>query len=108
MSLPCLRQVDAGVEIFLYLQPRASRNKIVGLQGDELKVALTAPPVDGAANKACRQFLAKLCNLPKSCVKLVSGETSRHKRWLLEEGDLQTLDDLLNRLMGVDNPRQSY
>jgi len=99
VSLPCLRQTGAGVELVLYLQPRASRNKVVGLQGGELKVALTAPPVDGAANKACCVFLAKLCNLPRSCVKLVSGETSRHKRWLLEGSELEHINALLNDLL---------
>lgn len=99
MTLPCLRKTDAGVEVFLYLQPRASRNKVIGLQGEELKVALTAPPVEGAANKACCAFLAKFCSLPKSCVKLVSGDTSRHKRVLLEGGDLQEISCLLNELL---------
>lgn len=96
MTLPCLRQVDAGVEIFLYIQPRASRNQIVGLQGDELKIALTAPPVDGAANKACTVFLARLCSLPKSCVKLISGESSRHKRFLFEKADFLAVSSLIN------------
>ncbi len=100
MSQPCLRQSDAGVEIFLYVQPRASRNKVVGLLGGELKVALTAPPVDGAANKACGIFLARLCGLPKSCVKLVSGEASRHKRFLLENADFQEISCLLKTLLG--------
>lgn len=100
MSLPCLRQTDSGVEIFLYLQPRASRNKIVGLQGEELKIALTAPPVDGAANKACCVFLAKFCSLPRNCVKLVYGDTSRHKRILLEGADFQEISCLLNRTLG--------
>ena len=101
MSLPCLRPTDAGVEIFLYVQPRASRNRVVGLQGEELKVALTAPPVDGAANKACCTFLAKLCNLPKRCVKLVAGDSSRHKRWLLEGGNIQDISHRLNALLGA-------
>ena len=100
MSLPCLRQAVAGVEIFLYLQPRASRNKVVALQGEELKVSLTAPPVDGAANKACCAFLAKLCRLPKSRVKLISGEASRHKRLLLENADLREVNILLEDLLG--------
>jgi uncharacterized protein (TIGR00251 family) len=100
VSLSCRRQTDAGVEIFLYIQPRASRNKVVGLVGEELKVALTAPPVDGAANKACIAFLAKLCSQPKSCVKLISGETSRHKRLLLEDANLQKIADLLNEMLG--------
>ena len=100
MNLPYLRQTDAGVEIFLYVKPRASRNKVVGLQGEELKVALTAPPVDGAANKACCAFLAKLCSLPKSSVKLVSGEASRHKRLLLEGADFQKVRCLIENLVG--------
>jgi len=100
VTLPCLRQTDAGVEIFLYLQPRASRNKVVGLQGDELKVSLTAPPVDGAANKACCAFLAKLCSLPRGCVKIISGDASRHKRLLLVDADFQEVSSQLNKLLG--------
>ncbi len=100
MSLSCLRPTDAGVEIFLYIQPRASRNRVVSLQDGELKVALTAPPVDGEANKACCAFLAKLFNLPKSCVKLVAGDSSRHKRWLLEGGKLQDVSGRINMLLG--------
>jgi uncharacterized protein (TIGR00251 family) len=100
VSLPCLRQTDAGVEVFLYIQPRASRNKVIGLQGEELKVALTAPPVDGAANKACCLFMAKLCSLPRSYVKIISGETSRHKRLLLEDADLLEVARLVEDLLG--------
>ena len=100
MILPCLRNTDAGVELFLYLQPRASRNGIVGLQGEELKIALTAPPVDGAANKACRIFIAKLCDLPRSHVLLVAGETSRHKRLLLKGAEPRQIDALLKDLLG--------
>ena len=100
MNLPCLRQTDAGVEVFLYIQPRASRNKVVGLQGEELKVALTAPPVDGAANKACCLFIAKLCSLPRSCVRIISGETSRHKRLLLDDADILEVTHLLESLLG--------
>ena len=100
MSLPCLRQTDAGVEVFLYIQPRSSRNKVVGLQGEVLKVALTSPPVDGAANKACCLFMAKLCSLPRSYVKIISGETSRHKRLLLEDADLLEVARLVEDLLG--------
>lgn len=101
MSLPCLRSTDAGVEILVYVQPRASRNRVVGLQGGELKVALTAPPVDGAANRACCVLLAKLCNLPRSCVRLVAGDASRHKRCLLEGGDYQAIKRRLEELLGA-------
>ena len=108
MKLPCLRKTDAGVEVFLYIQPRASRNKVVGLQGEELKVALTAPPVDGAANKACCLFIAKLCSLPKGCVKLTAGDTSRHKRLLLVGADFNEVSSLLNKLLGLDICSQSH
>ena len=99
MSLPCLRQTDQGVELSLLIQPRSSRNQVVGVQGEELKVKLTAPPVDGAANKACCAYLAKLCSVPKSHVTIVSGETSRHKRVLVAGVDgcqvAQALTDVL-------------
>lgn len=101
MTLPCLRHTDAGVELFLYVQPRASRSKVAGIQGEELKIALTAPPVDGAANKACRSFVAKLCKLPRSRVVLMAGETSRHKRLLLEGANLRQIETLLEDLLGA-------
>ena len=82
-----LRQTAAGVELLIYVQPRASRDQLVGVQGDELKVRLAAPPVEGAANAACCAFFAKLCHLPKSRVTLAAGESSRHKRLLLSGVD---------------------
>jgi len=75
------------VELHVYVQPRASRDQLVGVQGNELKLRLAAPPVDGAANAACCAFFAKLCKLPKSHVTLVAGESSRHKRLLLARVD---------------------
>jgi len=101
VTLPCLRNTAGGVEISLYVQPRASRSKIAGIQGEELKVALTAPPVDGAANKACRIFFARLCNIPRRRVLLVAGETSRHKRLLLEDANLRQIEVLLKDLLGA-------
>ncbi len=101
MDLSCLRQVPQGIEVRVLVQPRASRNKIVGLQAGELKVSLTAPPVDGAANKACREFLAKLCGRPKSSVRIVSGETSRHKRLLLSQADYQAVVKCLKNGTGA-------
>ena len=101
MNLPCLRQSDKGVELMLYVQPRASRNQIVGLHEDALKVKLTAPPVDGAANKECTAFLAKLCKLPKNSVQLVAGDSSRHKRFLLVGIDASNVESLLVKRLGT-------
>nr|WP_116475174.1 DUF167 family protein [Zobellella maritima] len=64
----------------LYLQPKASRDQFAGRHGDELKLAITAPPVDGQANAYLLKWLAKRCRVPKSQVTIISGETSRHKR----------------------------
>jgi len=99
---PWLRQTAAGVELRLFVQPRAGRDQLVGIQGDELKVRLAAPPVDGAANAACCGFFAKLCKLPKSCVTLVAGESSRHKRLLLGDVEAETIIALLSAAPGVD------
>ncbi len=84
-----------GVVISLHVQPRSSRNQIVGIQGDDLKVKLTSPPVDGAANKCCCEFLAKLFSLPKRDVVIVSGDKSRHKRVLLAGVALAAAAELL-------------
>lgn len=75
-----LHERPDGVVVHLLVQPRASKNEVVGPVGDELKVRLTSPPVDGAANQLCREYLAKLCGVAKGAVTLEAGETSRHKR----------------------------
>lgn len=80
---PYLQGREDGVIISVYVQPRASKNEVVGLQGDELKLRLTSPPVEGAANKLCREFLAKLLGVAKGQVSLVFGDKSRHKRLLV-------------------------
>jgi uncharacterized protein len=79
MSAPFLREGDGGVYLAVKLQPRASRTAIQGLHGAELKIAVTAPPVDAAANSALLEFLAEKLNLSRSRVQLVRGQTSRHK-----------------------------
>jgi len=83
MTVSWLRATAEGVELRILVQPRASRDAVVGIQGGELKVRLAAPPVDGAANDACCAFFAKLCKLPRSRVTMLSGAASRHKRLLL-------------------------
>lgn len=72
-----------GSVLAVYVQPRASKNELVGIQGDELKLRLTSPPVEGAANKLCQAFVAKLLGVPRRDVVLIAGERSRHKRLLI-------------------------
>ena len=87
-----LKQVDDGVILTLHVQPRASKNEIIGAVEGALKIRLTSPPVEGAANKLCCEFIAKTCGVPKRDVTIVSGEKSRHKRVIvvgLKPGDVQ-------------------
>ncbi len=61
------------------VQPRSSRNQIVGEQAGDIKIKIMAPPVEGAANQALQRFLAETLKLPKRDVRIVQGESSRHK-----------------------------
>jgi uncharacterized protein (TIGR00251 family) len=81
----------AGVIIPVYAQPGARRNGLVGLHLGRLKIAVTAAPEKGKANTAIAAELAQLLSLPKSRVSLLSGDTHREKRFLVE-GMLQ--DDI--------------
>lgn len=74
-----VRDTAQGAQFALRVQPRSSRNAIAGLIGDAIKLAITAPPVDGKANHAVVEYLAKLFSVPKSSIAIVSGETGRNK-----------------------------
>jgi hypothetical protein len=87
-----------GIVLNLHIQPRASKSEVCGVQGDALKIRLTSPPVDGAANKLCREFLADLFHVPKSAVDIVSGETSRHKRVKITSGDTARLLQIVDNI----------
>ena len=63
------------------VQPRASRDEIVGWQDERLKIRITAPPVDGKANSHLVKFLAKAFGVAKRDIELLSGETGREKRF---------------------------
>ena len=74
-----IRETPTGASFAVRLHPRAKKNAITGEVGAALKVALTAPPVDGKANAACIDFFAKLLKVPRSSVTIASGQTSRNK-----------------------------
>jgi uncharacterized protein (TIGR00251 family) len=103
--MPYIRRHPKGVLLKLFVQPRSSKNEIKGLQGDALKLRLTAPPVDDAANRMCIEFLAKCLGLPKSSLEIISGKTSRKKQVLFTtksehlQKDLKTLRDRLETLI---------
>jgi uncharacterized protein len=74
-----IQDSSSGATFAVKVHPRAKKNAITGEVGDALKVALTAPPVDGKANAACIEFFAKLLNVPRSSVTIASGQSSRNK-----------------------------
>jgi uncharacterized protein (TIGR00251 family) len=83
-----LRAAPAGVSLAVRAQPGAKKTGIIGIYGEgataQLKIAVQAPPLEGRANEALIAFLARTFDLPKSSVKLVSGDLSRSKVFLLE------------------------
>src|SRR5215470_1526074 len=80
MSKPAfLRTESDGVMLSVKLQPRASANEIGESLGNELRIKVTAPPVDSAANEALIRLLAETLDCPRNRIELVRGNTSRHK-----------------------------
>jgi uncharacterized protein (TIGR00251 family) len=74
-----IAETAGSVSFAVKVHPRAKRDAITGAVGDALKVALTSPPVDGKANAACIEFLAKLLKVPRASVSIAAGLTSRNK-----------------------------
>lgn len=72
-----------GVDLLLdvHIQPRAAKDEIVGCHGDRLKIRISAPPVDGKANRHLIDFLAETFKVPKRDVLLLAGENGRDKRF---------------------------
>lgn len=79
-----LRLEQEQLHLNVYLQPKASRDQFLGLHGSQLKIAITAPPVDGKANAHLLKWLAKQCKVAKSQVTLIAGVSSRYKRIVIE------------------------
>lgn len=77
-------EVEKGVILDVKVNPRSSKNAISGFADGVLKIKITAPPVEGAANKACIRFLAKTFNISPSSVSVIKGEKSRQKKILIQ------------------------
>jgi uncharacterized protein (TIGR00251 family) len=74
-----IHNTPAGATLQVKVHPRARKNAITGVVGDAIKIALTAPPVEGRANEACVKFLSEFLNVPRSSVTIAAGESSRQK-----------------------------
>jgi len=89
-----VRRSGDAVRFSVRLQPRSSRNEIVGLQGVSLKVRVTAPPVEGMANQALIDFLSQSLKTSRRNVCIVSGHSSRTKMIEVRGVDLESVQRL--------------
>jgi len=86
-----ITETTEGITFRIHLQPRASRNEICGIQGEEIKIRVTSPPVDDAANRLCTEFLAGVLGVAKSKATIISGHKSRHKTIRISDVTRETL-----------------
>ena len=74
-----IHDTPSGATLTVRVHPRAKKNAITGQLGDAIKLSLTAPPIEGFANRACIEFFASLLKLPRFAVTIASGHSSRRK-----------------------------
>ena len=90
---------DNSLALNVYVQPRASSNRVAGLHGSAVKVCVTAPPLENKANGAVIHFIAGLFNVPKSSVSIKSGRQGRKKKVLINGLALEDARDILARAL---------
>lgn len=94
--VPNRRQSGSDVILKVHVQPRAAKNELAGFYQDAIRIRLTAPPVEGEANEACRAFLAEKLGISKSQVKIISGLHGRYKNVKISGMTRMQLEDVLN------------
>lgn len=74
-----IKETEEGVIFSVLIQPRSSKNEIVGLQDDFIKIKVTSPPIDGRANKQFLNILGEKLKINKSMIEIIGGSKSRRK-----------------------------
>ena len=95
-----IHDTPAGATFQMKVHPRARKNAITGIVGDALKLALTAPPLEGRANDACIAFLAEFLNVPHSSVTIAAGASSRNKVIRVAGVTAAQMEEKLGRVIG--------
>lgn len=95
---------DGALIFTVKVVPRASKSEIVGELNGALKVRIASPPVDGAANAELVKTLAKFCDVPKSTVEIIKGETSKTKQIKISDVNQADFNRLIER--SADNAAQ--
>ncbi len=96
-----IRETKNGMCFDIHVNPHASRMEIAGLQDGALKVKVTAPPVEGAANDACLLLLSKKLRLKKSQLEITAGAKGRHKTILVSDIDKAKLEEKINDIISA-------
>jgi uncharacterized protein (TIGR00251 family) len=95
--LACLQNNSLALRV--YVQPRASRNRVAGMHGNALKISVTAPPVENKANEAVIHLIADILKVPKSSLAIKSGKQSRNKTVLINNLALNDAEESLSRVL---------
>jgi uncharacterized protein (TIGR00251 family) len=90
------REHGSAIEVDLHVQPRARRVELAGLHDGALKLRVTAPPVDQAANRAVINYFADALHIPKSRLSIVAGGKSRTKTLRIEGVQLREFLDCIS------------
>jgi uncharacterized protein (TIGR00251 family) len=72
-------KMNDGIKISVRVIPASSKCEISGLIDNSLKIKLDVPPIEGKANEKCIKFLSKILSVPKTNIKIISGEKSKNK-----------------------------
>ncbi len=100
MEPPAIESYTGGVLLRVRVQPKASRNAVVEACPAFYRVALSAPPVDGEANKALVEFLAKTLGVKKRQISIQSGAQSRLKTLQIESAGIEAIQTSFASLLG--------
>jgi uncharacterized protein (TIGR00251 family) len=77
----------SGIRFSAIIQPRSTQNEVLGVHNNSLKIRLTSPPVDGAANKTCVKFLAKSLGVSHSKIRIIAGLNNKNKTIEIDDID---------------------
>ena len=92
-----IKEVDDGLIIKIKIVPNSSKNDII-FEDEFIKVKVTAQPIENKANKALIEFLSKKFKVPKTCIEILKGDTSKEKTLLLKVNDSNKRSEIISAL----------
>ena len=90
-----ISEKDGSAVFSIRVKPGGKRNEVIGVHDGALKLSVTAPPVEGKANRAVTKFIAGVLGVAPSRVNIISGESSRTKRVKIEGLTAQEVKKLI-------------